>query len=182
MIQNASKLRAIKDIYIIVGKNMVDKSNMIKKLEEYFKAKDKVVLAYLFGSVAKGESNRLSDVDVAVLLDEGLTKQEMFGLELKIIDEIVGILKIDDIDLTIMNLAPLTLNYNIVKQGYILKSYEDKRVRFETYLMSRYLDEKYYRERHMRETLKKMIEARGNTKINDRNERKKHPVNRGNYY
>jgi hypothetical protein len=143
---------------------MIEKSDIIKKLEDYFTAKDEVILAYLFGSVAKGEFNRLSDVDVAVLLDENLTKQEMFDLELKIIDDIVGILKIDDIDLTIMNLAPLTLNNNIIKQGYILKSDENKRVHFETYLMSRYLDEKYYRKRHMRESLKKMIEARGNTK------------------
>jgi hypothetical protein len=160
--QNTLKLRAIKDISIIVGKNMIEKSNIIKKLEEYFTAKDEVILAYLFGSVAKGEFNRLSDVDVAVLLDENLTKQEMFDLELKIIDDIVGILKIDDIDLTIMNLAPLILNYNIIKQGYILESDENKRVRFETYLMSRYLDEKYYRKRHMRESLKKMIEVREN--------------------
>ncbi|ADI74069.1 DNA polymerase beta domain protein region [Methanohalobium evestigatum Z-7303] len=141
---------------------MIEKSDIIKKLEDYFTAKDEVILAYLFGSVAKGESNRLSDVDVAVLLDESLTKQEMFDLELKFIDDIVGILKVDDIDLTIMNLAPLTLNFNIIKQGYILKSDENKRVRFETYLMSRYLDEKYYRERYMRESLKKMIEAREN--------------------
>ena len=39
-------------------------------LEAYFAALDDVVLAYLFGSYARGQAGPLSDVDVAVLLND----------------------------------------------------------------------------------------------------------------
>jgi predicted nucleotidyltransferase len=39
---------------------------MVDKLKEYFKTRDDVAFAFLFGSYAKGIANRLSDVDIAV--------------------------------------------------------------------------------------------------------------------
>ncbi len=41
-----------------------------KELIEYFSSKDSIILAYLFGSTVRGDAGRLSDVDIAVLLDE----------------------------------------------------------------------------------------------------------------
>jgi hypothetical protein len=141
---------------------MHDLQSVQAKLFGYFNNLDEVVVAYLFGSVARGEDNKLSDVDIGVLLDESLSKQDMFNLELQIIDDIVGLLGSDKIDLTIMNQAPLLLKFNIIKDGYLLKSDESSRIPFETRVMSRYLDEKYYRQRHMRETVKQMTGAEGN--------------------
>ena len=42
----------------------------------YFARQPGVVVAYLFGSVAHGQADRLSDVDIAVLLDERLGTDE----------------------------------------------------------------------------------------------------------
>lgn len=141
---------------------MYDLESVHAKLSDYFSNLDEVVLAYIFGSVARGDDNRMSDVDIGVLLDKSLSKQDMFDLELQIIDDIVGLLGSDKIDLTIMNQAPLLLNFNIIKDGYVLKSDEASRIPFETRAMSRYLDEKFYRQRHMREAVKQMTGVKGN--------------------
>ena len=41
-------------------------TNLIEKLKEYFSQREDVAFAFLYGSQAKGNSNRLSDVDIAV--------------------------------------------------------------------------------------------------------------------
>jgi len=41
-------------------------SNLIEKLKEYFNQRKEVAFAFFYGSQAKGNSNRLSDVDIAV--------------------------------------------------------------------------------------------------------------------
>jgi predicted nucleotidyltransferase len=41
-------------------------TNLIEKLKEYFSQRKDAAFAFLFGSQAKGNANRLSDVDIAV--------------------------------------------------------------------------------------------------------------------
>jgi len=52
------------------------------KLNEFFSGEDRVSVAYLFGSTAWGEASCLSDIDIAVLFDNTLTKKEAFDLQL----------------------------------------------------------------------------------------------------
>jgi len=130
-----------------------------KELTEYFSSKDSIILAYLFGSTVRGDTGRLSDVDIAVMLDEKLSKKDRFELELKSISEIATLIKKNKIDLVVLNEAPLLLAYNIVKNGIILKSNEIERVNFETKILSMYMDEKYYIKRHTEETLKRIAEV-----------------------
>ena len=55
----------------------------------------------------------------------------------------------------------IAIVFNIIKHGRVMKSAnESERVRFETLIHSRYLDEKYYLQRHNRLVLKRMA-ARG---------------------
>ncbi len=130
-----------------------------KALTEYFSHKDSVILAYLFGSTVRGEAGSLSDVDIGVMLDKKLSGEERFDMELKLMGEIAILIKKNKIDLIILNEAPLLLAYNIIKNGIILKSDEPERVKFETKILSRYLDEKYYIKRHTEETLKRVAEV-----------------------
>jgi len=130
-----------------------------KELTEYFSSKDNVILAYLFGSTVRGDAGRLSDVDIGVLLDEKIPKKDRFDLELKLISDIAILIKKNKIDLIILNESPLLLAYNIIKSGVILKSDEVERVKFETKILSMYLDEKYYIKRHTDETLKRVAEV-----------------------
>jgi predicted nucleotidyltransferase len=130
------------------------------KLSEFFSSVDSVTVAYLFGSTVRGEANGLSDIDIAVLFDETLTKKETFDLQLELIGELGVLLKTNDIDLVLLNDSPLLLSYNVIRDGIILKSDEQKRVRFETGIMSRYRDRDYYVKRHMKKTLERMAKGR----------------------
>ena len=75
------------------------------------------------------------------------------------ISELTCILKTDNVDLVVLNDSPLLLTYNIIREGIILKSDEPLRVKFETKMMSRYLDERYHIERHAKESLKRISES-----------------------
>ncbi|HJH29803.1 MAG TPA: nucleotidyltransferase domain-containing protein [Methanosarcinaceae archaeon] len=130
-----------------------------QELIEFFETKDSVTLAYLFGSTVRGDANQLSDVDIAVKFDESLSKKDVFGAELSLISELTGILKTDKVDLVVMNDAPLLLNYNIIKNGKILKSDESIRIQFETMTLSTYLDEKHYIEQHTNNILNRVAQS-----------------------
>ena len=130
-----------------------------QELTNFFRSIDSVNFAYLFGSTVRGDANELSDVDIAVMLDESLSKKDMFNEELNLISELTCVLKSDKIDLVVLNDAPLLLKYNVIKNGHILKSDETQRIAFETHVMSRYLDERYYIKRHTDMTLQRIARS-----------------------
>ena len=103
-----------------------DLEELEHKLSEFFSSVDSVTVAYLFGSTVRGEANGLSDIDIAVLFDETLTKKETFDLQLEVIGELGILLKTNDIDLVLLNESPLLLSYNVIRDGIILKSDEQK--------------------------------------------------------
>lgn len=130
-----------------------------QKLRDFLSGVGSVKLAYLFGSTARGESNCLSDIDIAVLFDDALLRKESFDPQVELISELTCLLKTDNVDLVVLNDSPLLLTYNIIREGIILKSDEPLRVKFETKVMSRYLDERYHIERHSKESLKRISES-----------------------
>ena len=131
----------------------------IDEVKAFIGRQERVRVAYLFGSYAKDKAGPLSDFDIAVLLDGCLDKQESFDLRLRLINAISSMLKTDKVDVVVMNNAPLLLNYNIISEGRILDSKDElERVMFETYILSRYLDRKYYDERHVKMGIKRIAE------------------------
>jgi len=71
-------------------------------------------------------------------------------------NEMTSILKTDKVDLTVMNNAPLLLNYNIIKHGKILKEDIETKIRVESRILSDYLDMKYYIDRHTNLAIKRI--------------------------
>ncbi|MDD3245379.1 MAG: nucleotidyltransferase domain-containing protein [Methanosarcina sp.] len=136
-----------------------DIKQLEQKLSDFFSRVESVTLAYLFGSTARGEANCLSDTDIAVLFDDTLLQKEAFDLQLGLLSELTVLLQTNNIDLVALNDSPLLLTYNIIRDGIILKSDEPLRVKFETKIMSRYLDERYHIERHAKESLKRIAES-----------------------
>jgi len=123
---------------------------------KFLSKQEHVKLAYLFGSVAEGNAGKLSDIDLAVFLDESLSKPERFSLQLKLMSELTSILKTDKVDLTVMNNAPLLLNYNIIKHGKIMKEDIETKIKVESRILSDYLDMKYYIDRHTKLAIKRI--------------------------
>jgi len=93
---------------------------MRRKLKNFCKNRTRVELAYLFGSEAEQTSGKLSDIDPALFLDESLDKEERFKLKLTLISDLQDILKTDQLDLVIMNDAPFSLNFEVIKANHPL--------------------------------------------------------------
>ena len=136
-----------------------DLEQLEQKLRKFFSKIEDITLAYLFGSTVRGEANSLSDIDIAVFFDDTLLQEEAFDLQLEVISELTGLLKTNNVDLVVLNDSPLLLTYNIIRNGIILKSDEPVRVKFETKIMSRYLDERYHIQRHAKESLRRIAES-----------------------
>lgn len=101
-----------------------------------------VALAYLYGSVAAGRATPLSDVDIALVLIEGQYEpSKRLELELKIEDEIAQSCGIAEIDVRVINDAPLLIRGEVVTDGVLLFSRDEVfRVDFETSTRSEYFD------------------------------------------
>lgn len=127
-----------------------------KEVKEFLQKQAHVKLAYLFGSVALQKAGKLSDIDLAIFLDESLEKKEKFKIKLKLISDLEDILKNNRIDLVIMNDASISLNFEIIKANYPL-FIQDKnlKVDLEQYIISRYLDRQYYDKRWADSLIKK---------------------------
>ncbi len=79
------------------------------QLEDLAKGFPKVTAAYLFGSRASGRPTPLSDVDVGILMDGDLADMESFRIEMNLLGELQKIFKTDNIDLVVLNKAPLPI-------------------------------------------------------------------------
>ena len=105
---------------------------------EYIRSEKDILFAYLFGSLVVGRIGPLSDVDIAVYLSEKLPYAEK---KLEILGNLVNILKTDEIDLVVLNKAPLTLRMKILENKKIIA---DKtpflRHRYESLTMRKYFD------------------------------------------
>lgn len=121
-------------------------------LEEIFR-ESAVVVAYLFGSQARGEAREGSDVDVAVLLDgqQGLLEQELVA------DRLARALGVADVDLIVLDEAPLEMRGRVVQEGRVLFSADEaRRVGFEVLTRSQYFDFLPTLEAHTRRYLRQV--------------------------
>ena len=130
----------------------------MEKAIELLRREKRVKLAYLFGSAVSGEMGKLSDIDIGIYLDESLSSDKRFKLQLELMGELAYALKTDRVDLIVMNDAPLLLNYNIIRYGKPIKSERQIKVRFEAKILSRYLDRKYCIGRHTSVGIKRIAE------------------------
>jgi predicted nucleotidyltransferase len=131
------------------GYNQGKMNISLPAIEHYFAALDEVVLAYLFGSHARGEAGPLSDIDIAVLLRETCTRQEAFDLRLEIIGGLMRIIGADDVDVIVLNEAPLALQYRVLRDGRLIFC-RDRQAMIEhrARTVSYYLDFKPFLDRH----------------------------------
>ena len=87
-------------------------------------------------------------MDIAVLLNEGIEPLEK---QLNLIADITFILKTDEVDLVILNRAPISLQYTIISEGKLLVNREDKlRIDYEEKVSQDYLDSEYMRTEHQK--------------------------------
>jgi len=87
-----------------------------EKLRPYFKDKKNVLLVILFGSFGTPDETTLSDIDIAVLLEDKIALMD----ELKLSADLSIILKRDDVDLVLLRNAPVNIAHKALSTGRII--------------------------------------------------------------
>lgn len=116
-----------------------------------------VLVAYVFGSVARRQAHARSDVDIAVLVSEEVVKSDSFRYRLKLTADLMSELG-GDVDLIVLNQAPPLLAHRILRDGkLILERSASARVRFQVHAVNQYLDTQPMRDLYLAH-LKKDVE------------------------
>jgi predicted nucleotidyltransferase len=111
---------------------------LLTNAETYLKSRSDVVFAYLFGGLAKKKPMPLSDVDIAIYLLEGV---DIVEKRMEILGKLMILLETDEIDLVILNTAPLTLKMKILEnKKVIVDNAPFLRYSYESLTMRKYFD------------------------------------------
>lgn len=130
------------------------------QLIEYLRMRSEVLAAYLYGSQAEGRTNALSDIDIGILIRDGIGVERLWRLEDALAADLRRILRIDRVDLVLLNLAPLRMRHEIITKGKVLYSADDgARADFESYSLRRYWDFQKYLEEYDRYFLARIKEG-----------------------
>jgi uncharacterized protein len=113
---------------------------MIQPFAEYFGRQPDVVVAYLFGSVARAQTTPLSDVDIAVLLDPVAEPAAVLARQIALLTDLTQLAE-PEVQLTLLNDAPPLLAYEVIREGVLLhQRSEAERVAFQVKTMKEYFD------------------------------------------
>ena len=126
---------------------------MIKNIRNTLAKEANIKFAYLFGSMAENNITPLSDIDIAVYLDN---RTNYFKYRMRLLELLINRLKADNIDLVILNTAPPLLKYEVIKRNFVLKDDAVQRVLFEYTTLKEFLDTDYLRRVQRMMTLEKI--------------------------
>lgn len=106
-----------------------------------------VVALFAFGSLATGRLKPISDLDFGILVSQKLSRRERFDKHLDLIGMFNAFLKTDEVDLVLMNDAPLKFCYVILKTGRLLQcSHPEDLIDFSERTVKLYLDFRFFRD------------------------------------
>ena len=128
----------------------VSKKAVKEAIRAVFKKHEEILFAYLHGSFVKKDA--FCDIDVAIYLER--MPASVLEYELQMETDLMKALKKYIVDVRVLNGAPLSFKYNVIKDGIVLLSKDDdKRADFEEKTIILYLDFLPYRKSYLKETL-----------------------------
>lgn len=115
---------------------------------------NKLILAILFGSRAKGHAGKMSDTDIAVLADHELDLRE----KIAVAEKFSGRLKIseDEVDVVDLRTASPLLQHEVAASGKLLEGDPEDFFQFRVLAWKRYQDTAKFRkirEKHLAKLL-----------------------------
>lgn len=140
------RYKEIKVLRDILRMKITDINYIIESLKKYFEERREIELAYIFGSIASSKVNALSDIDIAILIDESQIKQSLYpyGYKAHVIADLMKLLKTNKVDLVILNQASPLLKHRVLYTGRLIYSRsERKRIQFQIECIDKYNDFKY---------------------------------------
>jgi len=119
------------------------------RLTQFARNRTEIVLAYLHGSFLEGA---FRDIDIAVFLTE-IVRSEALHYELDMENELDRLISLP-FDVRVLNHAPLSFRFNVVKTGILLLS-RDEGIRsdFESLTIVEYHDFDFLRRIYRREAI-----------------------------
>ncbi len=115
-----------------------DIAGRLSRLVPVLEGEQSVLFAYLFGGLARGERRPLSDVDIAVYLR---SRDAVAEVKLALIGLLCDTLGSDEVDLVILNQAPIALVGRILRERRVLVDKEPPlRHLFESRVNREYFD------------------------------------------
>lgn len=93
---------------------------ILDNLSRALQSEPDVAFAYLYGSVAKGRSGPLSDVDIAVFFAPSVNSQMRFTRRLELMSKLGQVLQHNKVEVVPLQDAPLDLAFEIVKNGHLI--------------------------------------------------------------
>ena len=95
-------------------------------LTHALEARQEILEAYLFGSQARGEAGALSDIDVAVYIDDRLAAPGPYGYQADLITHLMRELRTNALDVVVLNRAPPLLYHRVLRDGKLLLSRDQR--------------------------------------------------------
>jgi len=127
-----------------------DKRALIESIKARLRGRPDIIFAYLHGSFITG--HRFRDIDVAIYLKTPFSSSLQVELEME--GELGKMVPRYPIEVRILNNAPLSFRYNVVKQGeLIVVSDDDLRCDFVEATLTNYFDFAPFRKIYLKEAL-----------------------------
>jgi len=134
--------------------------NTLNNIKYYFELREDVIAVYLFGSTVKNKEHKDSDLDLAVLFEEGPDHYHHFLSKLQIANDLEDLIK-HKIDIVDLRSADMFFVHQVMKNKILLfERHAFKRIAFEVKCRKIYFDFMPVYERYHQQSLKRLRERR----------------------
>jgi predicted nucleotidyltransferase len=125
----------------------LDKERMVNEISRCLSGVEDLLLGYLYGSFLV--RNDFNDIDIGLLVAGERTPYELFKYAMRIASDLERcITPRYEVDLRVLNTAPVEFQYEVVKTGQVVFARDENvRVAFEADVLAKYLDLKYLYDR-----------------------------------
>jgi len=125
-----------------------EKELLLDHISAFLQSRDDILFAYIHGSFAREE--KFADIDIGIFLREP-ARLNPLDLELELETALQSLIRFP-VDLRVLNFAPLSFVYNVIKASILVVDKEaDSRADFEGRIFKKYFDFAPYRKRYLKE-------------------------------
>jgi hypothetical protein len=133
----------------------------LAEASQRFASRPEVLVAFLFGSHARGKPTPISDVDIAAPLSDSVPRESYLDYRIALMQESTKIFRPDGVQVVLLNQAPPLLAHKVIVEGKPLFCRDEvARLRLRTDATRRYLDTKALRRIQDAATAQRIREAR----------------------